>query len=82
MIGNGDTALLTRTSDDVALTIASAGCRSRTTAATRTVSAGYARGHEGSYAQLRITVSMFSVRLCGAGSDGNAFHLLRALSVH
>jgi len=47
-----------------------------------TASAGYTREHECSYAQLRITASMFSVRLCTAGSHGNSLRLLRVLSVH
>ena len=47
-----------------------------------TVNRAHPREHEGSYAQLRITASMFSVRLCTAGSDGNSLRLLRALSVH
>jgi len=42
----------------------------------------YARHQECSYAQLRITASMFSFRLCAAASDRKRFRLLRALLVH
>ena len=45
-----------------------------------TVNRAHSRQHEGSYAQLPITASMFSVRLCSAVPSRIAFRLLRGES--